>query len=1083
MKAISRRYGFLGAVCLAAIAAPAFADEADGPATAQTAFDQPGLRAAPGTYWYWLHDDISAEGITRDLEAMKAAGIVEALIGNIDQNRTGRGTVKALSPQWWDMVRFAMEEGARIGVDVGLFNSPGWSQSGGPWITPGDSMRYITSATAAVDGGGQVSLKLPAPTADFQDIALLAYPLPALDSDALTLAPDQITASTGQDLSALFDGDLGNSASLPAADDASVTIDLAVPAQRLVRALEVYPGGEKFYGTITLEARQADGSFVTIMSDTIDRRQTRGQLGPMNAAPITIALPETSAAAWRITLDWRKELGPLELAEIRLTGAARLDRYVEKQLGKLWQTPAPLWGAYMWPQPPAYNEAGLQIDPREVVDLTGGLTADGSLVWDAPAGRWLITRFGMAPTGVKNGPASPEATGLEVDKLNSEAVGRHFDAFVGKALGQLGPQGRRAFRTVVADSYEQGSNNWTEGFRESFTSSFGYDPVPWLPVTTGRIIGSADRSERFLWDLRRHVADRIATEYVGALRKKANAQGLKLWIENYGHWGFPGESLQYGGQADEVAAEFWVNPSTRGEIEIRAAASAAHIYGKDRVSYEAFTNARGKDHWALAPWSLKSLGDRATAQGINHFVLHVYIHQPREELPGVNAWFGSEFNRGNTWFSEAKAWTDYLRRSHGLLQQGQTIADIAYFIGSDAPKMTGTRDPALPEGYDFDYINAEVIESMLDVDKGRFALPHGPNYAMLVLPPQDSMTPEVLTRLEQMVAAGGAIYGPRPVRSPSMKDYPSGDQSVQQLAARMWGDCDGQAITAVPYGKGRVFCGGSLAEAIASIGVKPDVTGHSPEQLVWHHRQTAAADIYFIANQTDTPLTVSPAFRDARAVAEFWDPVNERKLSLAHDNGRVEPLSLAPYQSGFVVFQDQPTADLPSYASFQKRSAPIAVEGAWRVSFDPAWGGPENAIFAALADWSSHPDPGIRYYSGTAVYEKELMIEAMPAEGPLLLDLGEVRDMAVVHLNGTRVGTVWTAPWEIDISAYARPGSNDLKVEVINSWANRIIGDLRHPEQPRLTTTVLDHVTAETPLLPAGLLGPVTLSRPEADKP
>jgi hypothetical protein len=1076
VQRIARRLGLTGAAFLALLPNSALSQPAEAPISVERAFDEPVERAAPGTYWYWMSDDISAEGITKDLEAMKRAGIAEALIGNIDENRDHRGPVKALSPQWWSMVRFAMEEGARIGVDVGLFNSPGWSQSGGPWIAPGDSMRYITSTTLPVVGGKTISVRLPEPAPDFQDIALLAYPLPALDGQQLPLAPRQIAVSTGQDLSVLFDGDLTTIAELPSAAGSSVTIDIVLPEAKTLRAMEVFPGDEKFYGVAELQLRQADASFRTIASGQIDRRETRGQLGPMNSAPMTFAFPAAKGAQWRVKLSSQADLGSFKLAEIKLTGAARLDRYIEKQLGKLWQTPEPLWDAYLWPQPPTYADAELLIDPDDIIDLTGKLGPNGTLSWRPPPGRWLVSRFGMAPTGVQNGPASPEATGLEVDKLNRDAVGRHFDDFVGQAIAQLGPEGRRAFKTVVADSYEQGSNNWTEGFAEKFIDRFGYDPTPWLPVTTGRIIGSSDRSERFLWDLRRLVADLIATEYVGGLRDKANAHGLKLWIENYGHWGFPGESLKYGGQADEIGAEFWVNPEHRGEIEIRAATSTAHVYGKDRVSAEAYTNEQIDDHWSLAPWSLKRLGDRATAEGINHFVLHVYIHQPRDAFPGVNAWFGSEFNRGNTWFGEAKAWTDYLRRSHSLLQQGRTIADLAYFLGSDAPKMIGTRDPALPAGYDFDYINEEAIETMLTMEEGRFTLAHGVDYAMMVLPPQDSMTPQVLARLEQLVAQGGALYGPRPVRSPSLQSYPTADGRVAEMAARMWGDCDGKTVTSVTYGAGRIFCGGALPDALARIGVAPDVTGYEARKVVWHHRNTEDADIYFLANQTDTPVTFAPQFRDAREVAEYWDPVSKRKLSLTHVNGRIEQLTLAPFQSAFIVFRDKPTAKLKSYAAFQRRTPPQAITGSWQVAFDPAWGGPSSVTFNALSDWSTHSDPGIRYYSGTATYTRKLRIDELPGDRPLLLDLGTVRDMAIIHLNGKRVGEVWTAPWEIDISDHARRGDNTLRIDVINGWANRIIGDLRHPDQPRLTTTVIDQVSAETPLAPAGLLGPVTLS-------
>ena len=373
-----------------------------------------------------------------------------------------------------------------------------------------------------------------------------------------------------------------------------------------------------------------------------------------------------------------------------MSGAARLERFVEKQLGKMHPTPLPMWDTYLWPQQAEPDAPQLAVPPGEVVDLSDRLAADGTLRWDVPAGEWVILRTGMTPTGTKNAPASPEGQGLEVDKMNRQAAQTHFDAFIGQLLKRMPASERTAFKHVVADSYEMGSQNWTDGFGELFRERYGYDARRWLPVLTGRIVGSADQSNRFLWDLRRLVADRVAMDYVGGLRDVCHQHGLKLWLENYGHWGFPAEFLQYGGQADHISGEFWATGEL-GSIELRAASSASHIYGMPITSAEAFT---GGPFFVSTPWSLKRRGDWAVTEGINHFVLHVYIHQPSEDRrPGVNAWFGTEFNRHNTWFESSGTWIEYLRRSHFLLQQGRHVADVAYFIGEDAPKMTGVRQP------------------------------------------------------------------------------------------------------------------------------------------------------------------------------------------------------------------------------------------------------------------------------------------------------------------------------------------------------------------------------------------------------
>ena len=313
------------------------------------------------------------------------------------------------------------------------------------------------------------------------------------------------------------------------------------------------------------------------------------------------------------------------------------------------------------------------------MDLTSRVAADGTLQWDVPAGDWVIVRTGMTTTGTRNSPASPEGSGLEVDKMNRQAAALHFDAFIGEILRRMPAADRRALKHVVADSYEMGSQNWTDDLAPVFRERFGYDPLPWLPVLTGRVVGSADQSERFLWDLRRLVADRVATEYVGGLRDLCRPHGLQLWLENYGHWGFPAEFLQYGGQSDCIGGEFWLGGL--GSIECRAASSAANTYGFPRVSAEAFT---GGPLFRTVPADLKARGDWAFCEGINHFVLHVYIHQPWEDrFPGVNAWFGTEFNRHNTWFAASRDWVNYLRRCCLLLQQGTRVADVAYFIGEE----------------------------------------------------------------------------------------------------------------------------------------------------------------------------------------------------------------------------------------------------------------------------------------------------------------------------------------------------------------------------------------------------------------
>ena len=1044
-------------------------------ATTATAADRlarvwasPPERARPATYWYWLSDDISREGITRDLLAMKEVGIGEALIGNIDVNRDQRGPVTSLSDEWWDMVAFAIEEGGRIGIDVGLFNSPGWSQSGGPWVSANQTMRFVTHSSA--EAHGSASITLPAPTEKFQDIAVLAMPIPDVP-EVRIVAP--------RDVGALFDGLLNKSVNLKtgtATRPTPVSFDVEVDGSAPVRSLSIHPGSGQFHSRATIAAQQPDGTFRQIYSGEIDRRVTRAQLGPMNEGPVTLSFADVRTEALRFTFSPLDDARTTDLTEIKISSMPMLERYVEKQLGKLWQTPEPVWDVYRWDISKRLSDPSLAIDRDSIIDLSDRLRADGTLDWTPPAGRWQVMRFGMAPTGVENGPSTPEATGYEVDKMNAEHVSAHFDAYVGRILDTLPLERRTAFQTVVADSYEQGSQNWTEGFAERFRETYGYDPVPYLPVLTGAIIGSPDESDRFLWDMRRLVADMISYEYVGTLRKRAEENGLRLWIENYGHWGFPGEFMQYGGQAHEVGAEFWVNPETRGEIEIRAAASTAHVYGKDRVSAEAFTNGQ-QGAWTLAPHSLRKLGDRAAAGGINHFVMHVYAHQPRSDGPGVNAWFGTEFNRNNTWFTRSGEWFDYLRRQHGLLQQGYNVADIAYFIGEDAPVMIGTRDPELPPGYDYDFVNTEALNEILEAGEEGLKRPDGMHYALLALPPSETMTPAMLERISALVEAGANLLGDAPSRSPSLAGRSEADARVRALASRMWSDCEARPDKTVRHGRGKVFCHRDLDKALADLDRPADVTGIEAPSTLWTHRRTNEAEIYFLSNQLDNSQTVAPRFRDTRARAELWDAGTNTRYALpAPDaSGSVGAIALAPNQSVFVVFADETSDDLTPYAALAS-AQPVAVLSApWEVAFDPDWGGPPLARMPTLTDWTKHEDDGVRYYSGTATYRTTFALPEAGQSGRLILDLGKVRDIAEVRLNGREVGTVWTDPWQIDITDFAHSGANAIEIDVTNGWRNRIIGDLRGAPEDRLTRPTHDHYTAESELESSGLMGPVRI--------
>jgi hypothetical protein len=891
-------------------------------------FREPPPEARPWVYWYWASGNVSREGITRDLEAMARAGIGEALIGCVELAAVPRGDVRFLSEEWWSLVEHAVREAGRVGVRLGFFNCPGWSQSGGPWVTSESSMRHLVFAEHRVTGPAQLELRPLRPAEPWQDVAVLAFPAPRDDGRGLASLGPRVTSShVVDDASRLCDGDLATPATFPPRAGAGrerITIDLDAPAPFTARSLVLHPAGATFAADCELLAGDGD-SLRSIRTFTLDRSSTARNVGPMPHGPVAIAFEPRTATRFRLVLTQVR--GRAGLAEIELTGAARLERWVEKQLGKMAHVPVPPWDAYRWPSQPALDDATLAIDPAAVADVTGALSADGILRWSAPAGEWIVLRAGMTPTGTRNWPAPPEGEGLEVDKMSRRAVQAHFDAYVGKLLARLPASQRSALAHVVADSYEMGPQNWTDDLRARFTARFGYDPLPWIVAMTGRVVGSPERSDRFLWDLRRLVADAVANDYVGGLRDACNAQGLTLWLQNYGHWGFPSEPLLYGGAADRVSGEFWATGDL-GRVELRAAASASHVYGKPIVSAEAFT---GGPPFTSTPWSLKRRGDWASTEGANHFVLHLFLHQPWEDRrPGINADFGTEFNRHNTWFGTIGPWIDYWRRTHALLQKGRHVADVAYYVGEDAPLMTPRREPALPPGHDFDDVNSDVLATRLAVANGRFVLAGGASYRLLVLPESDSVRPEVLERIRDLVAQGGAILGSPPVRSPSLEGHPACDGRVREAAAALWAGCDGVATRHVRFGEGRVFRGVGIREALDALGVAPDVDGIPPGRVVWTHRATGDADVYFLSNQSDVPVAIAPAFRAPGRVPELWRPDSgERVLPAVWarlDGGVRVPILLDARGSVFVVLRD-PAGDAPPVSSVERDGRVVLGSG------------------------------------------------------------------------------------------------------------------------------------------------------------
>jgi len=812
-------------------------------------------------YWYWINDDISKEGITKDLEAMKEVGIGTAFIGNINQTEAD-GPVPILSEEWWECMVHAVNEGKRIGVDIGTFNCPGWSMSGGPWVKPEMAMRHMVYSEINVKGPGKVQLKLTQPKEEFQDAYVLAFPKLKAEQVRLTKSNSRIFANPViKEVLNLIDDDTATVAFFGTGVREHI-IEIKSNEAIVARSIRLYPGKQRFKSTCELYAL-IDGKYIFVKSFKFDRSNNSVNVGPERYGPVSISIPDTYSDAFRLVCrndgrKWKRDVG---FSEIVISEAPVLEYYVEKKLGKMYPSPLPKWNSYIWENQEEIGNIELKINGEQVIDISDKMDSNGQVSWDVPEGEWTVMRFGMTPTGTTNSPSAPQGKGYEIDKASSKIARFHYDKYVGELMRRVPKESKSAFKYAIADSYEQGSQNWTDDFEQKFEAGFGYSPKEYLPVFAGRVVNSIEESNRFLWDLRRAIADAVAYEYVGGLREISNENNLKLWLENYGHWGFPSEFLMYGGQSNLVSGEFW-NEGSLGDIECKSASSAAHIYGKPVTSAEAFT--ASEKAFLRHPALLKKRGDWSYTEGINHFVLHVYIHQPDDKrIPGVNKWFGTEFNRHNTWFKQSKTWIEYLRRCQHLLQQGKYVADVCYFIGEDAPMMTGARNPELPDGYSYDYINAEVILTRLSVKDGKLVLPDGTSYSVMVLPPMNTMRPELLVKIESLVAQGGVIFGQAPEKSPSLENYPECDRQVKELAEKLWGAGKENGSAIKKYGNGYVVDELDLKATMETLGVTKDVDIDSDQPVLWTHRSMPGMEIYFLTNQSEEEITFTPSFRVA----------------------------------------------------------------------------------------------------------------------------------------------------------------------------------------------------------------------------
>lgn len=1075
---IDMRHLFVSIACLLMLFSMCFRSGAANFSSGDNALEE-GFKITPDSvriscYWYWISNNISKEGVVKDLNAMKKAGIGRAFIGNIGLDDVPYGKVRMLTDEWWDILHTALKTASDLGIEIGIFNSPGWSQSGGPWVDAKSAMRYLASSEIIVKGPLKLEKKLDKPTSDFQDVRLIAYPEPMNDMLVLNTANSKISSIPEiSDLGKIVDGNPDTYVAYPS--DKDLIIDFSSRKDFTARYINFRAAKTPEKVDVELLAKVGN-EFRTIKNFKVERYNESLAVGFEPYAPVVETFPAVTSREFRVIIkNGNSNAG---IADLFIGSGARVERYAEKTFAKMLQTPLPYWNEYQWAPQSAIDDSRVVIDPSKIIDISKYLDADGTLRWKVPAGNWIIERTGMTPTGTKNSPAAPEATGFEVDKMSKEHVAKHFNGHIGEILRRIPAADRKSFKVVVEDSYEMGGQNFTDDFFDRFEKEYGYSALPFLPVYGGRTVKSQDASDRFLWDMRRLVANMVATEYVGGLREISHKHGLTTWLENYGHWGFPSESLIYGAYSDEISGEYWAEGDL-GNIENRIATSCGHIYGKNKIWAESYTC--GGNPFARTPADIKQRGDRFFAEGINSSLLHVFILQPDDRVPGINAWFGTEFERNNTWNSQLDLFTAYLKRVNFMLQQGMNVADVAYFIGEDTPKMTGITDPSLPAGYQFDYMNYDVIMNRLSVKDGLLTLPQGTQYRMLVLPKLKTMRPELVAKLKDLVMNGAIVYGPEPDHSPSLKEYPKADTTVRKLAGELWGNVDGVNVNCRKVGKGMIINGMDLKEALSMIGCQPDCYA-GDAAINYGHRKAGTTDIYFLTNQSaGQTLAINPEFRIAGMQPELWLPTTgEIRLLPAYEQTATTtkvPLKLAPNESAFIVFRHTAGKSASDNLS-ENYPAPFIlaeIKGPWLLSFKNTKIGPESPVkLDSLYDLSTSTVDKVKYYSGDMTYSADFSIGKLKPGSDIVLNLSAVGNMAKVIINGQYAGGVWTQPYELNITNLVRKGKNKIEIQVVNTWVNRLLGDSKLPVEQRSTWTV-HYPDQGSTLRKSGLIGPVTV--------
>lgn len=1095
-------------ICVACCGLPAQTPATPSDDTLWRAFANPPNSARPRVWWHWMDGNITPEGIKLDLEWMHRVGIAGVTIfeGAIDTPQVVPHRLVYMTPEWKQAFSYALTLARSLGMEVSIASSPGWSETGGPWVPLSQAMKKMVWSAVRIEGGRPFVGALPHPpetTGYFQnfkaasvlphfyaDAAVVAYRIPEGDKTQLELNP-RVTSSGGSaDVPGFSDGDVDKVAlQLPAGAPGSgawVQFDYGRPQTIQAITLATLDDMRSVFDLSDdgvpprLEASDDGEHFhkiVDILSSSVPQRTTAFNAVTARFFRLSFA-PATPA----------KPVPDHRITELVLSSGARVNEF-EKRAGY-----ANVRDFYAIPNPEVAPE--FIVSPSDVVDLTNKMKPDGALDWTPPAGKWMVLRIGYSLTGHENGPAPAEATGLEVDKLNRQYVKNYLDSYLKMYSDTVGASmmGSSGISYLLTDSIEVGPQNWTNNILDEFKQRRGYDPHLWLPALTGVVIESPADTDRFLWDFRRTLAQLIAQNHYGEISDGLHRHGMGYYGEalEY-HRPSLGDDMEMRSKMDIPMGALWTYPENIGPypshiVDLRGAASIAHIYGQNLVGAESMTSSGPS--WSFCPGNLKRYADLELAVGVNRFLIHESTHEPvLDKAPGLTLGSaGQFFTRNETWAEEAGPWITYLARSSYLLQQGHSCGDVAYFYGEEGP-LTAVFGWELqqdaPEGYGFDFVNSDVVLNHLSFENGRLVTPGGTSYRILYLGGTSRrMTLPVLRRLEDLVAKGAVIVGSKPVDSPSLSDD---DREFHSIADKLWGSGTPQPPFVHKCGNGSVYSGKTANEVLSDLRVAQDFEYTRPEPdttLMFVHRRLADGDIYFVDNRKDRAENVDATFRVAGKAPALWDAAKgtSKPASYRTADGRTTvPLHLDPFGAVFVVFRAPATApsrQLPQPLETRISRLEAPLDRDWSVSFQPGRGAPEQMRFDRLTSWSDSPNEGVKYFSGTATYTKTIQAPAnwFTPGAHLWLNLGDVENVAEVVVNGKSLGILWKAPYKVDLTGAIATGSNQLTIKVTNLWVNRLIGDQQPYAVWKYTFTDIQPYNAKSPLLPSGLLGPLEVS-------